>query len=227
MNDFRKLRNVARFVQLIVIRETVMWKRVIAYSFRNRPSIDPRGTPTFKDAGAEETPLTDTTRVRSEKFDWNQDRAVPEMPKIRWSLESRMEWSVVSNVADRSSRESRKMWLTSRAAGESTILRRVVFHLDVYSYGHIDPVSFILMCTSCGHVGPVSFILTCTHVAMSSLSPPPWCVLIWPCRPCHYFLFVCKHLVMPFGYLYPATFILTCTHLIMSTLPHPSWRVLM
>ena len=38
-----------------------------------------------------------------------------------------MEWSIVSKSADRSSRESREMGLTSRAAGRSfTILRREV-----------------------------------------------------------------------------------------------------
>ena len=53
--------------------------------------------------------------------------AVPEMPKVSWSLESRMEWSIVSKAADRSSKESREMWLTSRAARRSfTILRRAV-----------------------------------------------------------------------------------------------------
>ena len=38
-----------------------------------------------------------------------------------------MEWSTVSKAADRSSRESREMWLTSRAARRSfTILRSAV-----------------------------------------------------------------------------------------------------
>ena len=38
-----------------------------------------------------------------------------------------MEWSIVSKAADRSSRESSEMWLTSRAARRSfTILRRAV-----------------------------------------------------------------------------------------------------
>ena len=49
------------------------------------------------------------------------------MPKLWWSLESRMEWLTVSKVADRSSRESREMWLTPRAARRLfTNLRRAV-----------------------------------------------------------------------------------------------------
>ena len=136
LNNFRKLSNVARFVQLVVIRETMMWKRVIGHNFRNRMGVKdkenrtkhwPWGTPKFKAAGVEEVPLTDTAWVRSERYDWNQDRAVPEMPKVWWSLESRMEWSIVSKAADRSSRENREMWLTSRASRRSfTILKRPI-----------------------------------------------------------------------------------------------------
>ena len=40
MNNFRKLNNVARFVQLVVIRETMVGKRVIGHSFRNRMGVE-------------------------------------------------------------------------------------------------------------------------------------------------------------------------------------------
>ena len=39
MNNFRKLSNDARFVQLVVIRETMTWKRVTGHNFRNRMGV--------------------------------------------------------------------------------------------------------------------------------------------------------------------------------------------
>jgi hypothetical protein len=40
---------------------------------------------------------------------------VPEMPKLVWSLENRMEWSVVSKAALRPSETSNEGWLLSAA----------------------------------------------------------------------------------------------------------------
>ena len=39
MNNFRKLSNVAIFVQMVVIRETMLRKRVIGHNLRNRMGV--------------------------------------------------------------------------------------------------------------------------------------------------------------------------------------------
>ena len=71
MNDFRMLRNVDRFVQLDVIRKTVIRKRVIGNNFRNGMSV--------KDKERSGGSTIDRADLRG---DCNQDREVPEMPKV-------------------------------------------------------------------------------------------------------------------------------------------------
>ena len=47
----------------------------------------------------------DVTKERFERYEWNQERAVPWMPNQEESRSRRMEWSMVSKAAERSRRQ--------------------------------------------------------------------------------------------------------------------------
>ena len=93
---------------------------------RMAPRTEPWGTP--QERGSEEERLSrhETEKNLSDRYDWNQARALSHIPNQEVRRWSRMEWSIVSKAADRSSRVRpvtccrsialvRWPWITSRA----------------------------------------------------------------------------------------------------------------
>ena len=64
---------------------------------RTGPRTDPCGTPQESVTGSDWTPLMWMVWVRLERYEENQESAVCVMPKVCWSLDNKMVWSMVSN----------------------------------------------------------------------------------------------------------------------------------